>query len=484
MTQNDLHGDAGANHRAEQHVEYGMQRRTFLLSSLAAVSAGLLAACSSSSSAADKSGSSTSESTKASSGGGDLNGAKAMSHTIINIASLATGVAGFKFAWEALGGDALVADFGGDPQKALSQSELFGARGIKATWSNLPADSLLGPYIANLARAHIYYQNVGNPIPWVIPIDKKYQGSYLTQVGASFSDEAFLSAKALFEAAGGEGELIWLTGAKGTAGDTSRSTGVNLALKQYPKIKVVATQAANWLQTTAQTLTQQLVPAHPNAKMIMAQNDSIGIGACAALKSLNKTDVMVAGVDGDPQFLKLIADKQNAVATSASRVDYQGLLIAVRFYDELKGAGDKWDPLECILRQDDVFIDTPESAQELLDLTTDSGGKLKFPYDPKGPSRHLHPTDWKVQTVFAALDPAFEWKISIPSTKPAGFTWPAAYEEALTPEHAKKINDEWVKRNSDVFAPVRAKAKFKGQVLGYLEKSGLVPGLQPYTKPS
>ena len=432
--------------------------------------AGFLAACS-----------------NADSGGGGGNGSsrsKAMSHTIINIASLATGVEGFKFAWEALGQEVLTQSYDADPQKALQQVELFSGLGVKADWGYLIADSLLDQYVGTLARSKILYQNVGNPIPWTIPIAKKYQGSYLTQVGASFSDEAYLAARALFERAGGEGELIWLTGAKGTAGDTSRSTGVNFALKEFPKIKVAVSQPADWLQTKAQQLTEQLVPAHPNAKMIMAQNDSIGIGAVAALQSLGKNDVLVAGVDGDPQFIKLIADGRNAVATSASRVDYQGVIIAVRFFDELMGAGDKWDPLECILRQDDVLVDTPESAQALLDLTTDSAGKLKLPYDVKAPSRHLHPDDWKVQTVFQALDPYFEWYISIPSEKPGDFSWPAEYEAALNPQHAKQVNDEWTKRNDDVFAPARAKAKYQGQVLGALVKAGLVPGFTPYTAPA
>ena len=450
-----------------------MNRRSFMVRSMMtglsfSAAAGFLAACSSPSS----------------DGAAGEGGTKGMCHTIINIASLATGVEGFKFAWEALGQQALVQSYDADPQKALQQVELFSGLGVKANWGYLIADSLLDQYVSTLSRSKILYQNVGNPIPWTIPIADKYKGSYLTQVGASFSDEAYLAAKALFERAGGEGELIWLTGAKGTAGDTSRTTGVNFALKEFPKIKVAVSQPADWLQTKAQQLTEQLVPAHPNATMIMAQNDSIGIGAVAALQSLGKKNVMVAGVDGDPQFIKLIADGQNAVATSASRVDYQGVIIAVRFFDELMGAGDKWDPLECILRQDDVLVDTPESAQALLDLTTDAGGKLKLPYDVKAPSRHLHPDDWKVQTVFQALDPYFEWYVSIPSEKPSDFAWPAAYQEALNPAHAKQVNDEWVKRNDDVFAPVRAKAKYQGQVLGALVKAGLVPGFTPYTAPA
>lgn len=453
-----------------------MDRRSFMVRSMAAglsfaASASLLAACSNSNSGGGASGS-------------GATGAKAMSHTIINIASLATGVEGFRFAWEALGQEALIQSYDADPQTALQQVDLFSGLDVEAAWGYLIADSLLDQYVGTLAQSNILYQNVGNPIPWTVPLAEKYQGSYLTQVGASFSDEAYLAAKALFERADGEGELIWLTGAKGTAGDTSRSTGVEFALKEFPKIKVVESQPADWLQTKAQQLTERLVPAHPNARMIMAQNDSIGIGAVAALQSLGKRDVLVAGIDGDPQFIQLIADGQNAVATSASRVDYQGVIIAVRFFDELMGAGDKWDPLECILRQDDVLIDTPESAQTLLDLTTGSDGSLKLPYDVKAPSRHLHPDDWKVQTVFQALDPYFEWYVSIPSQKPSGFSWPAEYEAALTPEHAKQVNDEWAKRNDDVFAPVRAKATYQGMVLGSLVEAGLVPNFTPYTAPA
>ena len=45
----------------------------------------------------------------------------------------------------------------------------------------------------------------------------------------------------------------------------------NLALREFPNVRVVATQAASWDRVIGQNLTETLVPAHPNVKMIMAQ---------------------------------------------------------------------------------------------------------------------------------------------------------------------------------------------------------------------
>jgi ribose transport system substrate-binding protein len=404
-----------------------------------------------------------------------------MGHFIVNVTSLESYNRGLKEAWAQLGQAFVEQSYDGDTQKAISQAELFGGLGVKMASSYLSGDAAYTPYVQALAKQGIYYVNLANSIPWRYPLEPKFRGHHLMHIQASFADESYLVAKTLFQAVGGEGELIHLQGVVGDASDTQRSAGFFRALKEYPKIKVVASQATNWDRVKAQAATEALVPAHPKVRMIFAQNDSIGSGAVAALRSLRKKDVKVVGVDGDPDFLKMIVDGDYAIATSATRLDHVGFIAAARLFDQLHGAGNLWDPIESMLRVDDVFIDTPAAAQALLNLTP---ANKPLPYNAKLISRHLHPKDWKVPGLVQIMDPYFEWGPGGPNPhkQPAGLVIPPAYKRSLTAAHAEALNRRYASRAVDVYASVRAKAKYKGHVLGTLKKLG-IPGYRPYTAP-
>jgi ribose transport system substrate-binding protein len=402
---------------------------------------------------------------------------KTRNQSITTVTSLASYARGTDYAWRVLGSDPATESYDGDMQKAISQAQLYSSLGVNMVTGYLVADSAYTQYAKTLTDQGINYWNLANAVPWRHPSEPIFKGHFLGHIQAQFADEAYLSAKALFERAGGEGEMIHLLGAAGSASDNTRSFGVQKALEEFPKIKVVASQATDWDSVKAQTVTETLVPAHPNAKIIFAQNDSIGSGAVKALRGLRSKEVLVAGVDGDPQFVQMIADGDYAVATAAAREDLVGCMTAVIMWDMLNGV--EFDPLETMLRNDDVLVDTPEAAQEMIKLVPESGD---LPYDVKAMSRYLQKDDWKTQIRVQAFDPFSEWssKGSNPAPKPAGFAWPKEYGEALTPKHAAEVNKAWDDRYTDFFASVREKANYKEHVLGALGES---LNYEPYTDP-
>ncbi|MGB9377437.1 MAG: D-ribose ABC transporter substrate-binding protein [Mycobacteriales bacterium] len=83
-----------------------------------------------------------------------------------------------------------------------------------------------------------------------------------------------------------------------------RSKGYHSILDQYPGLKMVAQQSANWDQAEALTKTQTLLQAHKDIKGIIAGNDTMALGALAALGS--RKDVIVVGFDGSPDVVSSI----------------------------------------------------------------------------------------------------------------------------------------------------------------------------------
>jgi len=245
-------------------------------------------------------------------------------------------------------------------------------------------------------------------------------------------------------------------------------------LKEFPGVKVVSRTFTDWDTTKAQQSLATLLPSHRDVKFIVAMNDSIAIGALAALRAAGNKTALVMGVDGDPSFLGEMVKDERVVATAAGRLDHTGVFAAVKIYDFLNGV--KLSPLETLLNTDSVVLDTPESAQAMLDLIGKAPAPL--PYDPKKMSKHLQGDKWEIPHRVEVANPTdFDWgdKPGVNKTpKPAGFEWPEAYQAALDGGDLEKLNQDYAGRVKDVYGAVRAKAKYKGDgVLGTFKKLGI-----------
>lgn len=64
------------------------------------------------------------------------------------------------------------------------------------------------------------------------------------------------------------------------------------------QMKVVAHQSAEWEMSKANTIASSILSEHPGIKAILAANDSMALGAMAAVKSANRTgEVLIVGFD-------------------------------------------------------------------------------------------------------------------------------------------------------------------------------------------
>jgi len=80
---------------------------------------------------------------------------------------------------------------------------------------------------------------------------------------------------------------------------------------------IVAQQDAKGDLETALGITEDILQAHPDIIAIMGGNDPTALGALAAAKAANKSDLAIYGVDGSPDAKAAIADGGAFVGTGA-----------------------------------------------------------------------------------------------------------------------------------------------------------------------
>jgi ribose transport system substrate-binding protein len=395
-----------------------------------------------------------------------------MDHLIANVPAFESTDRAFKAAAKALKAKAQFSSHDGDIQKALSQAQSFGSLGVLGVHSSIVGDASIDRYSKTLSDQKIANSNLANRLPWLCPVDPKFNGYYLGTVGGPFADEGYIVAKILFERGGNKGDIILLGGPKGGYSETGRRFGIMKAIAETPGVKVVANAYTDWDITKAQSALETLLPAHPNVKYVLCFNDGIALGALAALKAARNNTALLCGMDGDPGFLAQMVKEERIVCTSGGMIAFSGVLAAVRLFDFINGV--ELNPLESYINTDSIIVDTPGAAQALLDLTSDDKPVL---WDATKMSRHLNGDKWITQHHCLVADPATdEWAegASNPTPKPAGFAWPDAYQKALDGGDLATLNADWEKRFEDPYGPVRAKATFKGAVLGSLKAGASV----------
>jgi erythritol transport system substrate-binding protein len=109
-------------------------------------------------------------------------------------------------------------------------------------------------------------------------------------------------ARALHET----GDYAELLGRESDTNAQIRTEGFHAVLDKDPGLKMVAAQSANWSQSEAFEKTEIILQAHPNIAGIIAGNDTMALGAVAAVKSSGLKHIVITGFDGSPDAIEAI----------------------------------------------------------------------------------------------------------------------------------------------------------------------------------
>jgi erythritol transport system substrate-binding protein len=106
---------------------------------------------------------------------------------------------------------------------------------------------------------------------------------------------------------GEKGNYVELTGKDTDTNAHIRSQAYHDVIDQNTDMKMVAQQTANWDQTEAKTVMESILQAHPDIQGVISGNDTMALGAQAALIAAGRSDVIVTGLDGSDDALQSIA---------------------------------------------------------------------------------------------------------------------------------------------------------------------------------
>jgi erythritol transport system substrate-binding protein len=85
-----------------------------------------------------------------------------------------------------------------------------------------------------------------------------------------------------------------------------RTAGFHAVLDRFPTLVLVAAQSANWSQAEAFSKTETILQAHGDIRGIIAGNDTMALGAVAAVKSAGLKGITIVGFDGSPDAVAAI----------------------------------------------------------------------------------------------------------------------------------------------------------------------------------
>jgi len=180
-----------------------------------------------------------------------------------------------------------------DPNK---QSEL-----IDSAISNKAVAIILDNAGADVTVGAIKKANdAGIPV-FLIDREINEAGIAKAQIVSNNAQGAGLVGESFVEAMGGKGNYIELAGKATDTNAGVRSDAYHAVIDQYADMKMIAQDTANWDQQEAFTKIETLLQSNPDVQGIIAGNDTMALGAVAAVDAAGLTGkVIVAGFDGSP----------------------------------------------------------------------------------------------------------------------------------------------------------------------------------------
>jgi ribose transport system substrate-binding protein len=160
-------------------------------------------------------------------------------------------------------------------------------------------------------------------IPMVNVGDRIAGGSSVSFVGNDDYAIAVDTARYLFKAMEGKGNLIILEGPETIPTAVGRLRGFKDALKEFPNIKVVLSKNALYARPAAKDLLTAMlrIASTPQIDGVLASNDAMAFGTVEAFKELKKKMPLIVSINASKEAVDLI--KAGDMLASG---DYNGLV--------------------------------------------------------------------------------------------------------------------------------------------------------------
>lgn len=192
---------------------------------------------------------------------------------------------------------------------------------------------LINPVDSKAVVSSIKAANSAN-IP-VILIDRGSEGGdVLTTVASDNVEAGKMAAEFVVKELGEKAKAFELSGVPGASATVDRGKGFNKIAKT--KLDILSSQSANFDRAKALNTAQNMIQGHKDVQVIFAQNDEMALGAAQAVKSAGLKDILIVGIDGQPDAHDAIKNgditatiaqqpaKMGEIAIQAAIDHYQG----------------------------------------------------------------------------------------------------------------------------------------------------------------
>lgn len=224
-----------------------------------------------------------------------------------------------------------------DLNKQASQIDSFIAAGSRVIMLNAVDAVAIKPFVERARAAGIV----------VAAMDVSAAGADLTvmtnNVQAGEQACAYLA-----ERLGGKGDVVIINGPP-VSSIIDRVKGCKSAFGKHPGIKILSDdQDGKASRDGGLAVMQALLTRFPKIDAVFGANDPTAIGAELAAKQFNRGEMIIAGVDGSPDFIASMKSPGSLLVASSSQDPYgMAKLAAMKAVDLLNGK--KPDPVVTLL---------------------------------------------------------------------------------------------------------------------------------------
>ncbi len=234
-----------------------------------------------------------------------------------------------------------------DVAQQIRLVELMMAQGVDAIVI-APADSkALVPVCKRAADAGIIVVNIDNKFDIAVLADK---GVKIPFVGPDNRKGARMAGEYLAKRLKEGDKVAILEGAPNTFNGIQRKLGFEDAMKAG-EMNIVSSQSGYWEMAKANQVAAAIITEHLDLKALLCANDSMALGAVAAIKAAGKSrDILVVGFDNISAVQKLL--KEGSILCTidqhADRLAVYGIEYAVEMLTKKGTPADRETPVDLI----------------------------------------------------------------------------------------------------------------------------------------
>ncbi len=183
------------------------------------------------------------------------------------------------------------------------------------------------------------------------------------QIVSNNAQGATVGAEAWAEAMEYKGTYVELFGNPSDNNAQVRSDGYKQVISQYPDLKLVGKEIANWDRQQGQEKMESLLSKNPDVDGVIAGNDEMALGAINALKEAGKLNqVKVLGFDGNQ-------DAVNAVKN--------GEMVATVLQPIVEGTKKAIAQLDSVIRTDETGVPEEKQAIDCVLITKENADQVQ-----------------------------------------------------------------------------------------------------------